>query len=45
MSGVTKTVVEISPWLRTKEPTLDNPDHGVEFNNNNRKQSKDNNIF
>ena len=45
MSGVTKTVVGISPHLRTKAPTLDNADHRVEFNNNNRKQRNNNNIF
>ena len=35
MSGVTKTVADISPQLCAKAPTPDNADHSVEFNNNN----------
>ena len=39
-SGVSKTIVEISPLVCAKAPTLDRLDHRVEFNNGNGKQEQ-----
>ena len=44
-SGVTKTIEGISPLLCAKAPTLDCPDHRVEFNTETEKMNRNTNIF
>ena len=44
-SGVTKTVVGISPLLHADAPTLACPEHKEEFNNKKRNDTTKANIF
>ena len=44
-SGVTKTIVGISSWLRAKAPTLAPPKHKEEFNDNKKKLDNNSKYF